>query len=369
MINRFLSGNQTKSGLVARGLAAALLCAGPMAAAGTAEAASRLNGLTVAVSADGSQVIAGGDTRTLLTIDPKTLEVKKRMWIGTAIVNMAFNGDGSVLVVQDTADTAFLYDTKTWKPKFTLQKFGDITVLPKFDLLIGVENSYRGALVKFKKLSDTSDQGQIQMERKERVRALGIDASGKKLAVLLQADNDKNEPKVKFSEIPRELRGVERAEYRQRNDGRTSVLRIYSVPDGKMIKEVKTYFDLRGPGHILLDGDKMTIIGRSNHGAVLNGEGDGKMFQTANQYNYASNLSQDRKIFFTGGSNGTFSATDANSLKSLGRSRLNRLPGLMEYFTGIDATADNSAVYAGTSAYRVVKADGKGKIQMSKPVK
>ncbi|MCP5102345.1 MAG: hypothetical protein GY950_03150, partial [bacterium] len=74
------------------------------------------NGLgAVAVSPDGKTIVVGGDTRTLYVLDPSSLEVKKRIWLKTNIYEMAFNKDGSVLVVEDTSETLYFVKATNWQ--------------------------------------------------------------------------------------------------------------------------------------------------------------------------------------------------------------------------------------------------------------
>ena len=56
------------------------------------------NGLSVAVTADGSRLVAGGDVRALYELDPETLAVKRRVHLGRRVQEMAFSKDGSTLV-------------------------------------------------------------------------------------------------------------------------------------------------------------------------------------------------------------------------------------------------------------------------------
>lgn len=80
-----------------------------------------LGGLTVAISPDGKTLVAGGDTRTLLIIDPESLEVKIRVWVETTITDLYFSKDGGTLLIGDSSDRVLLYmSTVGFAPMETL---------------------------------------------------------------------------------------------------------------------------------------------------------------------------------------------------------------------------------------------------------
>jgi hypothetical protein len=98
-----------------RSLAGAFIfAAGALLLTGSAQAAVPLGGLTVAVSPAGDKLVAGGDTRTLLILDPQTLAVKDRVWIETTIVGLTFDKAGTTLAVEDGSGTGLLEVAASW---------------------------------------------------------------------------------------------------------------------------------------------------------------------------------------------------------------------------------------------------------------
>jgi WD40 repeat protein len=351
-----------------RALALSLSLAGMALFGPAANAATPLGGLTIAVDPSGKTLVAGGNTRTLVVLDPQSLEVKARHWIGTSIVRLAFNGDGSILAVEDTSGTVFLYDTKTWKAKYTLQKHASMATAPAHNILAGVNSRYRGGTIDFNSMKDGANMGQIQLGPKERVAAMGFSKDGKKLGVLLAADKSPDEKVVKYNDIPKDLRGQARDEFRQLNDGKVSVYRVYEVPSGKQLSEGKTWFDLGHSGQLAFDGDAVVALGYSTYGARIQPDGKTKMFKTKNSYNYGLALSPDGSTWLSGGL-ANYSLTGVADMGSKGSGRVARLPGWPEYFKGFTATADNKAIYGASTAYRVFKFGPDGKLVKSAPIK
>jgi hypothetical protein len=336
--------------------------------ASPALAGSPIGGLTVAVTPAGDQLVAGGATRTIVVLDPKTLEVKARHWIGASIVNLAFNKDGSILAVEDTSSKVYLFDTKTWKAKYTLGSHGKMTVLASLDLLAGLNNAYKGGTIFLNSMKDGSNLGEIKLEAKERVDAMGFSRDGKKLAVILDEVKTPDEKEVKYSDIPKDLRGEARDEFRQRNDGKMSTFRVYEVPSGKKLSEGRTYFSLGTRGQVAFDGDTLVALSYSSYGARIPANGDAKMFKTKNSYNYGLALFPDGTAWISGGLR-NYSITSARDMSNKGSGQLRSLPSWPEYFQGFSVTADNKAIYGGTTAYRVVKIGPDGKLIKSEPIR
>ncbi|MCC2096106.1 MAG: hypothetical protein KDJ29_04410 [Hyphomicrobiales bacterium] len=351
-----------------RAFAFSLTLAGAALSGPLAHAATPIGGLTIAVDTSGKLLVAGGDTRTLVVLDPGSLEVKARHWIGTSIVRLAFNNDGSILAVEDTSGTVFLYDTKTWKAKYTLQKHANMATAPAQNILAGVNTSYRGGTIDFNSMKDGANLGQIQLGARERVAAMGFSKDGKKLGVLLSAEKSPDEKVVKYSDIPKDLRGQARDEFRQLNDGKVSAYRVYEVSSGKKLSEGKTWFSLGHSGQLTFDGDAVVALAYSSYGARIEPDGKTKMFKTKNSYNYGLGLSPDGSTWLSGGL-ASYSLTGVADMANKGSGRVSRLPGWPEYFKGFSATADNKAIYGASTAYRVFKFGGDGKLIKALPIK
>ena len=90
----------------------ALLCAASLAfGPGTAGADTPVTGIGgLALSPDGSNLVAVTNARALYVLDPDTLEIKRRVWIETSPVWVAYSADGEQIFVRDTKDTIRVFD-------------------------------------------------------------------------------------------------------------------------------------------------------------------------------------------------------------------------------------------------------------------
>lgn len=322
------------------------------------EAHTPKNGLgDAAVSPDNKILVAGGDNRVLYVMDPFSLEIKKRVWLKTGIYEMEFNKDGSILVVEDTSETLYFIKTEDWQILKTIKKGGPMSAAPAVDLLAGFTSGYKKSTVNFYSMTDATLKGKVEFPAK--VVSIGLNATGTRLVLMAMGPKDK-EPKNK---TPKELKGIEKDTFKQKNDGKVSILAEFEVPSGKKISE-KTIFYSTGTS-LLVVGEKRTdIFTYSNVNATIEGDAI-TLFKSKSSYNYGWGLSPDHKTVLLGG------LRDGSlvNMKDLAMTtfRIDRLPGWPEYYKGFGFGPDGTG-YAVTTAFRLVKIGKTGKIEKSVPI-
>ncbi|MCK4766450.1 MAG: hypothetical protein KAW12_29915 [Candidatus Aminicenantes bacterium] len=310
-----------------------------------------------AVTPDGKTIVVGGDSRVLYVLDASSLTVKKRIWFKSNIYEMEFNKDGSVLVVEDTSESLYFLDSRDWQVLKTIPKAGLMSAAPSADIVAGVGSGYKKSTVKFFSMSDGTQKGQVEFPAK--VTAVGLDAAGKRL--LLLANGPKN--KEAKNKTPKELKGLDRDIFRQKNDGKVSILAEFEVPSGKKISEKTIFYSTSSP--VILVDKKMTyILGYSNVNAKIAG-GKITLFKSKSSYNYGMGVSPDRKAMLVGGLRSGTLINAANL--DMVAFKVDKLPGWPEYYKGFGFAADGTG-YAVTTAYRLVKIDKKGVIEKTVPI-
>ncbi len=331
------------------------------------KAETPLGGLAVSVTGDGKKLVAAGDTRTLLVLDPEKLNVLQRIFIGTTVTRLAFDRSGATLMVGDTDGTAFLYDAQTWKPRATLAKRHAAVISREANLLAGVEGEHTAGAIFLNDLASGVERAKILVAKEERVAALGFDPQGKRLAVLFGPIESKDEQRIQSGQIPKELKGIERDEFQQKNDGQVSILRVFNAATGAVMSEQKLFFSMNATqSHVAFDGDAVVVNNYSNLGARIEPGGAVKLFKNANGFNYGAGASPQQTAIYGGGLR-NFSIVDPKSLQGP-TGQIDRLPGWPEYFKGFSATDNGGAIYAGTTAYRVIRISPDGKVLAAAPV-
>lgn len=313
-------------------------------------AATPLGGLTVAVSPDGATLVAAGDSRSIFSFDPVTLEVKERIWIETTVTDLAFNQDGSVLAVFDTSNEVRLYSVGDWTLRLTLTDLDTPAASTSADLLAGY--SRKDDAIRVHSLTDGSEKQSIPVPEKIRLAALGISPDGARLALIETGADDETETKVAYSDIPKDLKGNERETFVQKNDGRTSRYAIYQLADGTLATESTLYYTTSGSTRIALPDERIAIINYSNVNALISPDGSVELFKHPAGYQYGIGLSPDHREVFVGGLATGCTATVGGEASPV--FNLDRLPGWPEYFKGFASTPDGT-VYAATTAFRIVR--------------
>jgi WD40 repeat protein len=343
----------------------AFLCLGLiMSLSPLAWASTPLGGLAVAVSPDGKIIASAGDNRVLYVLDAAKMEVTNRVWLGTCIVDLAFNKDGNTLVAEDTDGTLHLVDAKAWKPIKQESKAGLLSTARNADLAAGLNPDYNGYTIRFFSMTDLSTKGKVTFAKGEKVAALGLDPEGARLAVWMEPVNDESE--AKNPNPPKDLKGLALEEFRLKNDGKTSRVLLFKVADGSKISEQKIFYSASSSSwKVLFQGDNILLVNYSNLNAQINPKGEVTLFQLDNSYNYGIGASADQKLLLTGGlADGTYTkVADLSKTKF----QPDRLPGWPEYFKGFTVTGDGTA-YGSTSGYRIIKIKPGGAFEKSYPI-
>jgi len=339
-------------------LLAAIVAAGCLWVAASA-LAGPLGGLTPAISPDGKTLVVGGDNRVLYVVDPDTFEIKDRVWLKTTILRMAFNKDGSKLLVEDTSGTIFFLNSADWIVEREVKKSSFMAPAYAADIC-----AVKGSSKEISVISMTDAASKMKVTFEKNVSSFGLNADGTRLAVISRYDKDTGEEEVKYSDIPEELKGVDKSAFQQRNDGKTSTLYIVEVPSGKVLKETQIFYTTSDGATVLFDGETVIVVNYSDVNAKIPPEGDIEVFKLGGS-NYGMGLSRDQKLIATGGlRDGQYTKVADMATVSFAA---DRLPGWPEYFEGFCFDAEGNA-YGTTSGYRLFKIAPGANIAKSGPV-
>lgn len=311
----------------------------------------------VAVNPDGKTLVVGGDNRVLYVLDAASLEVKDRIWLKTNIYEMEFNKDGSILVVEDVSESLYFINTKDWQTIKTIPKSGLMSTAPAVNLVAGVKPGYQMSTVKFFSMTDGTQKGEVKFPAE--VIGIGLNAMGNRLVLLAKGPKDKEAKQP----VPKDLKGLDRDVFKQKNDGQVSIIAEFEVPAGKKIKENTSFYYVISP--VILVGEKITyILNYSNVNAKIEGDNI-TLFNGESSYNYGIGISPDRNYILLGGlRKGTY--IEVAGLKQTTFS-IEQLPGWPEYYKGFGFAADGTG-YGVTTAFRLIKINKTGAIEKAIPI-
>lgn len=342
-------------------LAAVLILVAP---APSLDAEGLAGGIAVAVSADGKQLVAGGRNRALYEIDPASLEVKRRAYLGRQIQKMAFSPSGKTLIVESTKVVQWL-SAETFAVRKTLENAGRITMVPAAGLL-AVNSKARPYSIKLLDIETGEEKASVPYDKMKSVAAFALQPDGKQVAILYGRRRDESEKKVAYKEIPKDLKGPALNVFKQKNDGYTASFAIFDVATGQPVLEKTLWYGAPGGGNIAFwNGDKVFVVGYENQNATIDAKGEVAYFELANSYNYARSCDATGAALLTGGLR-RGARTTLPDRKAVAF-ELDKIEGFPEYFKSFDFAADGTG-YAGTTASRVVRIGADGVVQASKPI-
>ena len=322
------------------------------------------NGLgAIAMSADGSQLVVAGDNRVLYVLDPKTLEVSKRVWIKVNPLEMYFSKDGSVLAIEETGSSLHFYDTQTWELKATSKEHSasDFAYTVEADLLAGFTSNSKGTTITLFNIGEAKEIASFIIA--EKLEAIAITTDGKQLAGLTRAVKSDKEESTK---PPKELNGLEKLTFEQQHDGKIAKA-IWFDTTGKITSQVETWYSSSGHTRLAMpSAENLYVVNYSNKNALIPQKGDVTLFTLNNSYNYGIGISLDQTTVGSGGlRNG--SVTKFTDIANSASFKIDQLPSWPEYFKGFIVAKDGTT-YGVTTAYRLIKIKANGEIEKAVPI-
>ena len=328
------------------------------------DAEGSAGGLAVAVSSDGAQLVVGGRNRALYELDPVSLEVKRRVYLGRRVQKMAFAPSGKALWVESSDVVQFL-SAKTLTVTNTIPKAGRLTAVPAAGL-VAVDSKARPYAIKLFDIESGAEKATVPYDKMKSVAAFALSPDGKQVAILYGRKRTDAETKVGYKDVPKDLKGAALNEFKQKHDGYASTFVILDVATGAPVMEKVVWYGSVGGGNIgFWSRNHIYVIGYKNQNARIDTKGAVTYFELANSYNYARRCNADGAVVLTGGLR-SGSRTTLPDLKSVAF-KLDELPGFPEYFDSFDFAKDGTG-FAGTTGARVVRIGADGTIQASQPV-
>ena len=318
---------------------------------------SALDGLALAMSPNGKVLIAGGKNRTLYTLDPDTLEVMKRTYLGTTINKMAFSDDGTKLFVQDSEPDIHVLNGKTLEIMSTIAGYGNLTTAPAAKLMAGLNPDWKGDTIALFDMEGAEIKS-LTFGEDDDVATIGISPDGTKLAVFFDDVDSETEEKVSWGDIPDDYEGFAKDVYSEQHDAKEARYILYSLPDFEVLADYVGYYTPYDKDLVFFQGDDALVISSNNENARYSADGTVEMWEWEGSSSaYGEGLSTDQNVLVVGGS-GKATVIDYANDSTLSFD-LDDIPGASEYFRNFVIT-DDGVIYGSTDGYRVVKVTSAG---------
>jgi hypothetical protein len=341
------------------------LVLGALLAPGTGARAPLWGGLdAVAVSADGQRVAVGGQSRVVYVLDGPTLSVQKRIHVGGRVTQLAFSRDGRQLLAVDDGDTLHWLDPAAGQAIAKREQSSGLALTPAGDLAAIRDLTFNlGTRIRFLATADRAEKGRLEM--RDRLAAFTFTADGKEL-VVLTLSRAGDEKRVPPADVPKNLHGLARREFIQRNDGRVAELRRFEVPSGKPLRDQTLWYTSDSDSTLLIAaGELVYVLNFGNVCARVTAAGTVTLFQTDLLFNHGLGASADGKVLAAGGlAEGSLGPPHGGKRIPF---TIQALPGRSEYFARFAVRPDGSA-YGVTSSFRLARIGKDGKVEKLVPV-
>lgn len=343
-------------------LTAAILLASSLASADVPKNALG----ALAVSPDGSTVAAAGDNRVLYLVEPDSLAVRERIWIGTNPLELYYSADGGTLAMVTTDDVALFLSTETWEEIARVEgvlAFAPALAADSLAFLSRPKKQDDGSHLTpltLVSLADGSVLLEAQVPGSGAALASRPDASA--FAVLTKQQDDETEPK---EDLPADLKGLDKEVFKQQHDGRTSEI-VFLDAAGAETARAASWFGTTSAMNGAWGGEVVRFLGYQNRNPAFAADASTVgLWETPVSFNYGIAVSPDQTRIAVGTlrDGAVMSLEDGSSLPFA----LDSLEGWPEYFEGFVFAPDGS-VYGGTSAYRLVHVGADGSLLAVEPV-
>jgi len=319
----------------------------------------------IAVSPDGTTLAAAGDNHALYLIDPATLEVRQRIYLGSNPQELWYSADGKTLAVLTLDDEVRLLSTDDWSVKATLPEVYYAAHAAAADALVLLGRSKKTDGVSHTPLRVASlADGSVTLEAQVQGDFVGLAARADAGGFVLLTKGVKDESEAK-AETPKDLKGAEKESFEQQHDGNSAEILVLDG-GGAETARVKSWFSQSGSLTGVHDGGHAHFLGYGNENLTVNLDGSiVGLFQGPTSYNYGIGVAPDQARVALGGLRDGSLVTLAD--QAAVTFRLDDLPGWPEYYKGF-AFAPDGSVYAGTTSYRIVHIGADGSLLLAKPV-
>lgn len=322
----------------------------------------------IAVSPDGSTVIASGNPRTFYVVDAQTLTVKERVWHGYSPNSLTWSKDGKTLAMLHTDDVVTFFDAATLKETTSTDRFNAHCFAVKADKLVTATNGSKQddkvpITLAVYSLATGAKTAETEISYTIEASALACSPDGTEIVLASRDYDAKNEER---KDPPQDIESEKRAEFVKRNDAKAMWIGWF---DGAMKKgpEYESWFSGSSPELFYVRDGKAFWFDNSSDNGVFAADGSVTMQKLENAGSFYGKLASPDHDFFLSGTLGKGFKVDGTTFAETRFDFADALKGWPEYLYGF-AIAGDGTIYGGTSAYRMMKISSDGKVLDMKPV-
>lgn len=342
--------------LLLRTLTAFTIAFAPTAFADTP--AGGIGGL--AMSPDGTMLLAAGDTRTIYALNPQTLEVTNRIYAQSTIVWMTYRNDGQVVFTRDTDGTITALDANSFQVLWTQTRTEGVDYAPLTNQLAYIKRERRNGMLVIVDGATFAQKAQHDLGEMS-PRAIGISPEGARAVVISYSEKRESEEKKRPGN---DLKGVEKEIYRQQNDQRGAKIAQVDLLLGK-VDVAQSWYKSDNIKKLAVTAAGAHVLSYGAEVASLTAGGEVEIIDAGARYRYGAAMTANGDGIVSGSMREITVKTLASDAAQV--FKLDQLPGWPEYVIRF-ATSPDGKIYGATTAYRVIEIDPASGAVRSAPI-
>lgn len=304
----------------------------------------------LAISPDGTTVMAAGDSRAVYVLDAATMQVKNRVYTGTTIVWMTYRIDGQVIFLRDTSGRLQAVDANSFKELWSIDKTETVDYALAANTLAVTLRENRTYVAKTIDAATFQTKGTWELGEKFYPVAQGISIDGLKTVILSRSEKRESEDKQRPTS---DMKGLTRALFQQEHDQRGAKIVQIDLASGQMTTTESWYKsdNVRGM-KVSLAGS--FVLSFSAEMARITPSGEVEIIDSGARNHYGATMTPTMDTIISGSLKQiTIKPLAADAAQVF---KLKSLPGWPEYVIRFAQSSDGR-IMAATTGYRIVVLD------------
>jgi len=322
--------------MLSAGLSALLLSVAMPAVADTP--AGGIGG--VAVNPANDTVLVAGDTRTIYVLDRATLEVTNRVYVGTTIVWMAYNADGSLVFTRDTDGTLEARDAASLQRKWSIDRTEGVDYAPISNQLVYIKRERKNGVLTLLNAADFTEINKIDLGEMS-PNHVAMSSEGLRAVVISRSEKRESEEKARASS---DMKGIVRSKFNQENDQRGAKIATVDLLLGKA-DVIESWYKSDNIKDMRVSPSEAYVLSYSDEMAKISADGTVEIIDSGARNHYGAGMTPAMDAIVSG----SLKSITVKPLASDAAQvfKLDDLPGWPEYVIRFTNTPDGK-ILAGT---------------------
>lgn len=303
----------------------------------------------VAVNPANDTVLVAGDTRTIYVLDRATLEVTNRVYVGTTIVWMTYNADGSLVFTRDTDGTLEARDAASLQRKWTVDRTEGVDYAPISNQLVYIKRDSKNGVLTLLNAADFTEINKIDLGEMS-PNHVAMSPEGLRAVVISRSEKRESEEKDRASS---DLKGIVRSKFNQEHDQRGAKIVTVDLLLGNA-EAVESWYKSDNIKDMRVSPTEAFVLSYTNEMARIAADGSAEIIDSGARNHYGAGMTPGMDAIVSGSLKSiTLKPLDSDAAQVF---KLDDLPGWPEYVIRFTNTPDGK-ILAGTTAYRIIELD------------